>query len=78
MPRAADFADRHRASYILERGVWKARCRLCGCEVADPIRRQAAALFRQHIRVTRQGGNERETWVIDLRSDEPVMDIEPV
>lgn len=43
-------ADRHRADYILERGVWRARCRLCSWEVSDPTRRQAASLFRQHIR----------------------------
>jgi hypothetical protein len=41
---------RHRATYILEMGVWRATCRACGYSVTDPRRRQAAAVFRNHIR----------------------------
>jgi hypothetical protein len=41
---------RHRGTYILEFGVWRATCRECGWAVTDPQRRQAAALFRRHIR----------------------------
>jgi hypothetical protein len=43
-------ADRHRAMYILERGQWRATCRACGYTLTDPRRRQAASLFRNHIR----------------------------
>lgn len=78
MPRAADFADRHRATYILERSVWKARCRLCGCEVSDPHRSQAAALFRQHIRAARIGEAVTAASIIDLRDGAPLAKTEPV
>ena len=40
----------HRGTYILEFGVWRATCKECGWAVTDPQRRQAAALFRRHIR----------------------------
>lgn len=43
----------HRASYILERGVWCATCRVCGWRTSDPQRRQAATLFRLHIQQSR-------------------------
>ena len=44
--------DRHLAHYVLERGTWRATCRLCGYSVKDPSRRRAAAIFRNHIRET--------------------------
>jgi hypothetical protein len=50
MSYSSKYADRHRADYLLVRGVWKARCRLCAWETADPMRRQAMALFRAHIK----------------------------
>ncbi len=40
----------HRANYIFERGIWKATCRHCGWQASDEVRRQAALLFRGHIR----------------------------
>lgn len=49
----AQLSGRHRAIYLLERGIWRARCRLCDWEASDPVRQQAAALFRQHIRAAR-------------------------
>jgi hypothetical protein len=78
MPRGSDFADRHRAVYTLERSVWKARCRICGCEVTDPDRRQAAALFRQHIRESRTTVVVAQRPVIDLTRLETLSDVEPV
>ncbi len=52
---------RHRGTYILEFGLWKATCKECGWVVTDPQRRQAAALFRRHI---------RQSELIDLNSPE--------
>jgi hypothetical protein len=46
-------SPRHRAAYILECGTWRATCRICGWSAADPQRRQAATLFRLHIRDSR-------------------------
>ena len=40
----------HRASYIFERGIWRATCRSCGWQTSDVVHRQAALLFRAHIR----------------------------
>jgi hypothetical protein len=53
-----DIAERHHASYIFERGVWRATCRLCGHTITDPGRRQAATLFRNHIRDAARNGPE--------------------
>jgi hypothetical protein len=50
MDETAAAGERHHAYYILERGVWRATCRLCGHTITDPGRRRAAALFRNHIR----------------------------
>ena len=50
----------HRASYILERGLWRATCRACGWQVSDEQRRRACAMFRSHITAQRER-------VIDLR-----------
>jgi hypothetical protein len=47
---------RHLATYILELGTWRATCRVCGWTVSDHQRRQAAALFRMHIRASRETG----------------------
>jgi hypothetical protein len=55
---------RHRATYILQRGVWLARCQACGWEVSDLQRRQASSVFRLHIQ------DSREQAEIDLRSKE--------
>ncbi|MBO0731275.1 MAG: hypothetical protein J2P57_18605 [Acidimicrobiaceae bacterium] len=54
----ADRSDRHRALYLLERGTWRARCRLCDWEVSNPVRQHAAAMFRQHIRAVKLGEAE--------------------
>jgi hypothetical protein len=40
----------HRACYILERGQWKATCRICGWQISGAKRQVAANLFRSHIR----------------------------
>jgi hypothetical protein len=55
----------HRATYILEHGTWKARCRTCGWEVEHHMRRQAASLFRYHIKAARSAPTDDET--VDLR-----------
>jgi hypothetical protein len=60
----AQLSGRHRAFYLLERGVWRARCRLCDWEVSDPVHRQATALFRQHIRAARVGEAKHATRVL--------------
>jgi hypothetical protein len=54
-----NIAGRHRASYILEQGVWRATCRACGYKVTDPQRRRATSIFRAHIR-------DASEWVVDL------------
>jgi hypothetical protein len=56
----------HHASYLLQRGVWKATCRVCNFEVSDPDRRRASSMFRMHIRDVktldlRTNGNEEVT-----------------
>jgi hypothetical protein len=61
MSYSSKYADRHRAEYLLERGVWKARCRLCAWETADPMRRQAMALFRTHIKQAKAGAAKSES-----------------
>jgi len=43
---------RHRADYILERGVWHVSCQVCGWTTTGPVRRQLASLFRFHLRST--------------------------
>ena len=68
----------HRGTYILERGTWRAVCRVCGWNVTDGNRRRAAAIFRQHLQdqleleraqtVTGLGG---ESVAIDLRDAVP-------
>jgi hypothetical protein len=45
---------RHRATYILECGTWRATCRECGWSTADGQRRRAATLFRVHIQDARE------------------------
>jgi hypothetical protein len=42
----------HRATYTLECGTWRATCRICGYQVKDAKRRQAASQFRLHIQRT--------------------------
>jgi hypothetical protein len=77
MPGESGYTDRHRADYILECGVWRARCRLCNWEVTDPVRRQAATLFRYHIRAAASLPSEGDTQVIDLRTapDRPPSEV---
>ena len=60
----------HRASYRLEVGVWRARCKVCGWETGDRVRSQAAALFRRHIVAARKG--EPGPFVLDLRETQVV------
>lgn len=59
----------HRAEYILERGIWRATCKVCGWATSDPARRQAAALFRQHWHSARTAARE---LTIDLRDADGV------
>lgn len=54
-----------RATYVLEHGTWTARCNTCHWEVRHPIRRQAASLFRYHIRAARSAPAVAER--VDLR-----------
>ena len=56
-----------RASYLLERGMWRATCRDCGWHTEDVDRRRAASRFRLHhleaievIDLTDQGGLSRQ------------------
>lgn len=46
---AATATPRHRADYILERGVWRVSCRVCGWKATDPERRKLASRFRFHL-----------------------------
>ena len=79
MSQGSKYTDRHRAQYILERGVWKARCRLCAWETEDPTHRQAMVLFRSHIREARADAAHIQVVehdevidtvdVVDLRDD---------
>jgi hypothetical protein len=56
----------HRASYILERGVWSARCRVCGFTAKEVKRSAAATSFLAHIRATRLELRNDEVDSIDL------------
>ncbi|HEX3541281.1 MAG TPA: hypothetical protein VHT75_12685 [Acidimicrobiales bacterium] len=47
---------RHRADYILERGVWHVACRVCGWRAWDPMRRRLASRFRFHLQGEPQDG----------------------
>ena len=47
-------ADRcRRATYLLERGVWRATCNACGQQFADPDRRRLNRVFRTHVQERR-------------------------
>jgi hypothetical protein len=63
---------RHRASYIFERGIWRATCRCCGWQTSDPDRRRANSLFRMHIQDRRDAfsGIPLLGPVIDLGPEE--------
>jgi hypothetical protein len=50
MPDRSILGERHRATYILELGVWRATCRACDYSTTDPNRRRVASVFRNHIR----------------------------
>jgi hypothetical protein len=56
----------HRASYILERGVWSARCRVCGFTAKEVKRSAAATSFLAHIRATRLELRTGDAERIDL------------
>jgi len=59
----------HRASYILERGIWSARCRVCGFTAKEVKRSAAATSFLAHIRATR----------LEIRTiDVDAIDLEPL
>ncbi len=58
----------HRASYILERGVWSARCRVCGFTAKEVKRSAAATSFLAHIRSTRQELRANDVDRIDLEA----------
>jgi hypothetical protein len=60
------FAQRHRATYILEMGVWRAACRACGYTTTDPNRRRAASVFRNHIRDSALDTNLDPSAELDL------------
>lgn len=64
----------HRADYMLERGVWRATCRVCGYSITDPVRRRAMSAYRSHIRES--SGFERDSdqkVTIDLRQPAGVV-----
>jgi hypothetical protein len=48
---ANEIAPRHRADYILERGLWRVSCRVCGWKAVDADRRRLASRFRFHLQV---------------------------
>jgi hypothetical protein len=56
----------HRASYILERGIWSARCRVCGFTAKEVKRSAAATSFLAHIRATRLELRTNDVDAIDL------------
>jgi hypothetical protein len=56
----------HRASYILERGVWSARCRVCGFTAKEVKRSAAATSFLAHIRATRLEERASDASTIDM------------
>jgi hypothetical protein len=58
----------HRASYILERGVWSARCRVCGFTAKEVKRSVAATSFLAHIRATRLQLRTNDGDSIDLEA----------
>jgi hypothetical protein len=58
----------HRASYILERGVWSARCRVCGFTAKEVKRSVAATSFLAHIRATRLELRTNDGDSIDLEA----------
>ena len=58
----------HRASYILERGVWSARCRVCGFTAKEVKRSAAATSFLAHIRATRLELRTNDVNGIDLEA----------
>lgn len=57
----------HRANYTLELGVWYATCKVCGFRVSDPVRRRAAAVYREHIKESMALDHVVLEDVIDLR-----------
>jgi hypothetical protein len=65
MSMSEQTGGRHRATYVLEHGTWRARCKVCGWEVQHEMRRHAAALFRYHIKDTRSAPEVPN--VVDLR-----------
>lgn len=69
-------ATAHRADYVLDQGVWVARCRACGFRVADDGRRRAAGQFRQHIRQVETAVLDLATEEIDM-ADDRVQELEP-
>jgi hypothetical protein len=58
----------HRASYILERGVWSARCRVCGFTAKEVKRSAAATSFLAHIRASRLELRADDIGGIDLEA----------
>lgn len=73
MTQAEHTATVHRADYTLERGIWRATCRVCGHTVTDQVRRRAASAFRVHIRelaeieTTAAGQQSMTRSTVDLR-----------
>ncbi len=67
----------HLANYILERGVWKATCRACGWQASDEVRRQAALLFRSHIRSAAAEQGRSSTIAAGIDSGGVSVDCEP-
>jgi hypothetical protein len=50
-------------------GIWHATCRQCGYRVSDPIRRRAAAIYREHIKEMNDDSAHLETFVIDMAEE---------
>jgi hypothetical protein len=62
-PALAGCRTIHRASYILERGMWNATCRGCGWQTSSPKRQLTASVFRLHIQAMRIAGRVVEAVV---------------
>lgn len=62
-----------RATYLLERGVWRATCVSCGSQFTDTDRRRLNQLFRTHIQDRRDliDLTEARSSATDLNSQSP-------
>ena len=61
-----------RATYVLERGVWRATCNACGQQFADPDRRRLNQVFRCHVQ------ERRDMIVLTDHTAAPVLSVSEV